>query len=304
MRNKPRDVLIRVPKVEPYSNSYVPPSARAKNAAKKAAASADVPANVNVGSTSAASPAADGAPVATNNPNALLGADTTDATGTSITKAGKDAAADSTGTTAITTSEAAAPSTDDVSTKDGGATAGEHEMTSTTKEDGEVEGKEGRERGNSPTIPFLSVEREESQTIEMSKAATSSAGWNSLLVWARRQRGAQWDASTTIWQVDKYSREYYSFCQDPARTDRANQPGDDDPTSDIKTGAVKEVGPNGTAASDADAAKARGDNDDDKGPTRVSTRNRGNASYANANNSGHNSPPPVAQGRSARLLRR
>ena len=30
VRTTPRDVLIRVPKVEPYSNSYLPPSIRAK----------------------------------------------------------------------------------------------------------------------------------------------------------------------------------------------------------------------------------------------------------------------------------
>ena len=40
VRTSPKDVLIRVPKVEPYSNRYVPPSVRAKEAAKKAEGSA------------------------------------------------------------------------------------------------------------------------------------------------------------------------------------------------------------------------------------------------------------------------
>lgn len=47
--------------------------------------------------------------------------------------------------------------------------------------------------------------------------ATSSAEWNSLLIWARRQRGPQWDSATGMWQVDQGSTEYYAFSNDPAR---------------------------------------------------------------------------------------
>lgn len=47
--------------------------------------------------------------------------------------------------------------------------------------------------------------------------ATSAAEWNSLLIWARRQRGPQWDSATGMWQVDEGSTEYYAFCNDPAR---------------------------------------------------------------------------------------
>lgn len=39
---------------------------------------------------------------------------------------------------------------------------------------------------------------------------TSSAEWNSLLIWARRMRGPQWDSGLGIWQVDRESQEYYT----------------------------------------------------------------------------------------------
>ncbi|KAE8229709.1 hypothetical protein CF326_g5314 [Tilletia indica] len=51
----------------------------------------------------------------------------------------------------------------------------------------------------------------------MLKAETSAAEWNSLLIWARRQRGPQWDTGTAIWQVDRHSQEYYSFCSNPTQ---------------------------------------------------------------------------------------
>ncbi|UZJ54727.1 hypothetical protein CBS101457_004047 [Exobasidium rhododendri] len=64
----------------------------------------------------------------------------------------------------------------------------------------------GRERG-----------LESKESYHLAAQATSAAEWNSLLIWARRQRGPQWDAATATWQVDAGSSEYYSFCSDPAR---------------------------------------------------------------------------------------
>ncbi|SPO26197.1 uncharacterized protein UTRI_02473 [Ustilago trichophora] len=231
VRTTPKDVLIRVPKVEPYSNRYLPPSVRAKEEANKAAGEA-------------AASTAD----STLNTAAAVGA--------------------SIDSTATTSAAPAAPAAVATSTEDAS----------------------NRERGNSPILPFLSLDRQEDQTVELSKAATSSAGWNSLLVWARRQRGAQWDESTALWQVDKYSREYYSFCQDPATTDRSKQPGDD--TND---GASKKE--NDATGADKDKVTLV-DEDEDKGPTRISSRN------SREDAGGAASPPPIATGRSARLLRR
>ncbi|KAJ9475172.1 hypothetical protein PHBOTO_005251 [Pseudozyma hubeiensis] len=250
VRTVPRDVLIRVPKVEPYSNSYVSPAARAKEEAKKLAAAA-VP--VTIGDESVAVGAT--APVAA----------TADSTNPSTTHAAT-AITDATSSTA----EAAATNTAD------------------------ADGQDRNQRGNSPTLPFLSLERPEEQTVDLSKAATSSAGWNSLLVWARRQRGAQWDASTALWQVDKYSREYYSFCQDPATTDRSKQPGDD------VSGAAEQKDSKPLPGSDAVAA-AEVEDDEDKGPTaRSSSRGKVQESAA----AGGAVSTPVSSGRSIRLLRR
>ncbi|SJX62185.1 uncharacterized protein SRS1_13033 [Sporisorium reilianum f. sp. reilianum] len=258
VRTTPRDVLIRVPKVEPYSNSYLSPSARAKEEAKKlaaAAATADGSANAAT-ATAAEVSATDASTASTSNaraapmPSASSGADAAAVASTSA------ASADA------TTAQASKPDA------------------------GGQDAQDRRQRGNSPTLPFLDVDRHEDQTVELSKAATSSAGWNSLLVWARRQRGAQWDASTALWQVDKYSREYYSFAEHPATTDRSKQPGAEG-EDDEKDGDDKAL-----------QAVAVGEDDDDKGPTRVSSRNK------SVDDAGGASPPPVALGRSVRLLRR
>ena len=275
VRTSPKDVLIRVPKVEPYSNRYVPPLVRAKEAAKKAEGSASsgdagLPASAaDPASTTNTATAATATPAAASDSTATTNATATGATATTTTTAA-----------ATTPAEVTAAST----STDPGA-------TDTDKPEGEGEGEtEGlarHERGNSPTIPFLSVDREEGQTVELSKAATSSAGWNSLLVWARRQRGAQWDESTALWQVDKYSREYYSFCEHPSTTDRSKQPGDETDPKANDAAASADTG------ADADRPIAV-DEDDDKGPTRISSRNKVEAA----------SPPPVAVGRSARLSRK
>ncbi|CDU25654.1 uncharacterized protein SPSC_05825 [Sporisorium scitamineum] len=252
VRTTPRDVLIRVPKVEPYSNSYLPPSARAKEEAKKLAAGATIDASTNATAEAGIAPAT-----------------------------GAHVAAATTQVPTASTSNPAAPLPSTTSNADPAPTTTTAAAADAAKPDADAEEASQRQRGNSPTLPFLDVDRHEDQTVELSKAATSSAGWNSLLVWARRQRGAQWDASTALWQVDKYSREYYSFAQDPATTDRAKQPGDE-----------AEV-----AAGGGDEKQVVGEEDEDKGPTRVS-RNREDVSGANT------SPPPVAVGRSVRLLRR
>lgn len=214
VRTSPKDVLIRVPKVEPYSNRYVAPLARAQEEAKKLAAAA-APTST---STDLINPLA---PVAT---------------------------------------DPSAPEAE----------------------------KERGQRSNSPILPFLHIDRHEDQTVDLSKAATSSAGWNSLLVWARRQRGAQWDESTAIWQVDKGSSEYYSFCADPATTTRPGEPKKQKP------------------AESTASTTAQLNEDEDKGPIRISIRNR-SAAVGEDGTSGAGttaSPPPVSSGRTIRLLRR
>lgn len=271
VRTVPRDVLIRVPKVEPYSNSYVPPSVRAKEEAKKAA-------EAQGGTLASATAEASSSTINSADP---LNANATTATA--------PPAADALGTTAIASADAATTTTATTTTlaeATATTTAGQSAADTNKSAEGS-ELKDRRERGNSPTLPFLSVDREEEQTVELSKAATSSAGWNSLLVWARRQRGAQWDESTALWQVDKYSREYYSFCEDPATTDRSKQPGDEKSASTNKE-SNEEAGKEGAA----------GEEDDDKGPIRISSRNKTEGDAVTG------SPPPVAMGRSARLLRR
>lgn len=204
VRTKPRDVLLKVPKIEPYSNSYIAPSVRAKNAAS--------------------------GPLATHT---------------------------------------------NTNTEDTTTDTGDKDATT-------MESKVRAQRENSPILPFMSASRLETQTVDMSKAATSSAAWNSLLVWARRQRGAQWDSSTAIWQVDKYSPEYFSFCQDPAQLDRSVER-----KTETQNGAL----PIDTLDTPVD---------DDRGPSRLSSRVKEDSATPSRNNS----PPPVAHGRSARLLRR
>ncbi|SPO43301.1 uncharacterized protein PSANT_00985 [Moesziomyces antarcticus] len=260
VRTTPRDVLIRVPKVEPYSNSYVPPSIRAKEEAKKGAAA---PTSTTGGTADAT--VGTSAPSVTTDPASSANATLSDANAT--TSAGVSATQDATSVTAA------------IAAQD-------------TVAEAETGGEEGAmdrsERGNSPTLPFLSTERQEDQTVELSKAATSSAGWNSLLVWARRQRGAQWDESTALWQVDKHSREYYSFSADPATTDRSKQPGNADDEAPPQPGlATNTETPN--------------EPDEDVGPSRISSRSKPDSSTMAAETA---SPPPVPSGRSIRLLRR
>ncbi|PWZ02081.1 hypothetical protein BCV70DRAFT_56743 [Testicularia cyperi] len=286
VRTKPRDVLIRVPKIEPYSNAYVPPSVRAKKAAEGAAAAAGTSATAPMDASLAA---ANGATEAAANTSTAVAQDPASAAPTSNTNAATLSAA-----TGLALSSAPTQ-TDPLKTADSEANSAD-KATDATGEDAEKD-KDRTERGNSPIIPFMTLEREESQTVELSKAATSSAGWNSLLIWARRQRGPQWDSGTALWQVDKNSEEYYSFCRDPAQTKRSTDPTQ--PTSDASDNknANPASGP-GTVTGTGPAAEA---DDDDKGPTRFSSRIRDDPS---ATNSGNNSPPPVSHGRTIRLVRR
>ncbi|PWN18982.1 hypothetical protein BCV69DRAFT_300768 [Microstroma glucosiphilum] len=55
-------------------------------------------------------------------------------------------------------------------------------------------------------------------------AETSCAEWNSLLIWARRMRGPQWDSSVGMWMVDQGSEEYYSFSSDPTQSIHSGGP--------------------------------------------------------------------------------
>ncbi|KAJ1025604.1 hypothetical protein NDA18_003947 [Ustilago nuda] len=263
-RTTPKDVLIRVPKVEPYSNSYLPPSVRAKEEAKKLAAAAAAATTTSAEGTGQVGTSA-----------AAGGATTSASTSASSTAAPLDA------TAALATPSAAAPPL--ASTDTAGAPWQPTNQPSTAAAEGEKE-KDPSERGNSPTLPFLSVERQEDETVQLSKAATSSAAWNSLLLWARRQRGAQWDSSTALWQVNKYSKEYYTFCQDPATKDPSKQPAD--PNEQEK-------------AKHTLTATATEQEDQDKGPTKVSSRNKGEDAGAAGG-----SPPIAPLGRTVRLLRR
>ncbi|KAE8189793.1 hypothetical protein A4X06_0g6211 [Tilletia controversa] len=72
----------------------------------------------------------------------------------------------------------------------------------------------------------------------MLKAETSAAEWNSLLIWARRQRGPQWDTGTAVWQVDRHSQEYYSFCANPTQNKLVRLNPSAAPSSDARAGAA------------------------------------------------------------------
>ncbi|KAK0540783.1 hypothetical protein OC835_000490 [Tilletia horrida] len=71
------------------------------------------------------------------------------------------------------------------------------------------------------------------------KGETSAAEWNSLLIWARRQRGPQWDTGTAVWQVDRHSQEFYSFCADPTQSVLAEL--DPSAPAEQRTGAASPV---------------------------------------------------------------
>lgn len=53
-------------------------------------------------------------------------------------------------------------------------------------------------------------EEEDSHLPMASYSETSSAEWNSLLIWARRMRGPQWDSGLGMWMVDRGGEEYHT----------------------------------------------------------------------------------------------
>ncbi|SNX84788.1 uncharacterized protein MEPE_03497 [Melanopsichium pennsylvanicum] len=265
-RTRPKDVLIRVPKVEPYSNRYVSPSVRAKEEAK-AAAEATTSALANATVPTTASPV--------------------DST-TKINPAT---------TVVVVESNTSERTTCNKEKAEGGVI--EESLTI----------KDRLERENSPTLPFLSLDREEEQTVELSKAATSSAGWNSLLIWARRQRGAQWDSSTALWQVEKHSQEYYTFGSHPNTTDRSNQPCYDLMKPDVDENKNQSHNNNQnqnqtkTATTIVTNQNQNQNQDQDKASTRISSRNK-----TETDRSTSPLPPTTTTattgGRTVRLVRR
>ncbi|TIB93680.1 hypothetical protein E3Q19_00965 [Wallemia mellicola] len=44
----------------------------------------------------------------------------------------------------------------------------------------------------------------------------NAAEWNSHLIWARRERGPQFDMNTQMYQFDKQSLDYYTQSSDPS----------------------------------------------------------------------------------------
>ena len=53
-------------------------------------------------------------------------------------------------------------------------------------------------------------EDDDSNLAMASYSETSSAEWNSLLIWARRMRGPQWDSGLGMWMVDRGGEEYHT----------------------------------------------------------------------------------------------
>lgn len=80
--------------------------------------------------------------------------------------------------------------------------------TSTTGHVADGEDKGAHRRSTSPSKRGIMHSEAESSKVAKSKSdgkeykfavqATSTAEWNSLLIWARRQRGPQWDAATGL----------------------------------------------------------------------------------------------------------
>jgi hypothetical protein len=61
----------------------------------------------------------------------------------------------------------------------------------------EKEGEDPEERR--PFLPNTSKLPSDPKQASAIKACASAAEWNSLLIWARGQRGPQWDAGTGMW---------------------------------------------------------------------------------------------------------
>ncbi|SCZ93744.1 BZ3500_MvSof-1268-A1-R1_Chr6-3g08857 [Microbotryum saponariae] len=61
-----------------------------------------------------------------------------------------------------------------------------------------------------PLEPELDATSDELEDSPMHRAAKSASQWNSLLRWARHQRGPQWDYATGQYHVDRSTPEYYA----------------------------------------------------------------------------------------------
>ncbi|KDN45885.1 hypothetical protein K437DRAFT_268287 [Tilletiaria anomala UBC 951] len=113
----------------------------------------------------------------------------------------------------------------------------------------ETQGGEEEERlpvgDRSPFKADLSSLPSDPRQASAIKSYASAAEWNSLLIWARANRGPQWDAATGLWHVDKGSQAYYSFCSNPRQSEEAAQ---------VQSGAADD------------------DEDDDAGPRRRATQ--------------------------------
>ncbi len=289
VRTTPRDVSIRVPKVEPYSNRYVPPTVRAKEEAKKGVGAAGEGAEVAAASASAA---AVGSAVSTATEPVNNGNSATGVVGSADQSSVPAPLAAATATDAPTTATATTTTTTTTTTTAAAAVGG----TTNTEEESS---KDRSQRGNSPILPFLSVDREEEQTVELSKAATSSAGWNSLLVWAAANVGLNGTNPPPSGKSTDTVENTTASVPILVRPIAINNPALKTQQKVLKQRRRTKV--ERWKAIDGD------EEDEDKGPTRVSGRNRAGgedpAVGAGAGNAA--SPPPtVSHGRSIRLLRR
>ncbi|SGY16915.1 BQ5605_C012g07026 [Microbotryum silenes-dioicae] len=61
-----------------------------------------------------------------------------------------------------------------------------------------------------PLEPDFNATSDELEDSPMHRAAKSASQWNSLLRWARHQRGPQWDYATCQYHVDRSTPEYYA----------------------------------------------------------------------------------------------
>ncbi|PWN44508.1 hypothetical protein IE81DRAFT_321123 [Ceraceosorus guamensis] len=116
----------------------------------------------------------------------------------------------------------------------------------------------------------------------------SAAEWNSLLCWARRQRGPQWDESTGFWQVDKNSAAYYAFSARPAintALDKTNKVSNCDIASEDVQAMQGVIG-------------AGGSNDNLASKGEEHEGGMGSANHQTSFDDG--SPPPVGPGRAGR----
>lgn len=56
-----------------------------------------------------------------------------------------------------------------------------------------------------------------SKTTEHQRGAKSAAEWNSLLLWARKMRGPQWDYGTAQYMVERNGLDYFAGVEEKAK---------------------------------------------------------------------------------------